>query len=408
MDWADTAEQAAFRRDVADFIAARLPAQYRRESEEGRDRGWKGGWRTDRASPSAEVREAASEWMLALGERGWVAPHWPREYGGAGLTPWEQFILKAELARAGALEDAGGTGVSLFGSTLIVHGSDEQRQRYLPALLAGSVGWAQGFSEPGAGSDLASLQTRAVRDGDDYVLNGQKIWTSGAHLSDSMFALVRTDPEAPKHRGISFLIIDDLHAPGITVRPLMNMAWEHGFNEVFFEDVRLPANIVGEENRGWYVSMTLLDYERSNIGGAIAVTRELARLIEHVTSEDRGERAPVSQTMRAEIADRWIENGVATNFSFRVASMKAAGLLPNMESSIAKLFVSELMQRSARTAGRVLGLYTNIWDEDDPHTPMHAYFIHRDISGIPRTIGGGTSEVQRNIIATRGLGLPRG
>ena len=408
MDWDDTAEQAQFRHEVRDFIRARLPAYYHRASEEGRDRGWRGGWRTDRVSPDRDVREAAAEWTQALGERGWVAPHWPAEFGGAGLSPWEQFILKAELARAGAPDDVGGTGVSLLGSTLIVHGSRDQQRRYLPDLLAGKVSWAQGFSEPGAGSDLASLQTQAVRDGDDYVLNGQKIWTSGAHLSDSMFALVRTDTDAPKHRGISFLLIDDIRAEGITIRPLLNMSWEHGFNEVFFEDVRVPANIVGEENRGWYVSMTLLDYERSNIGGAIAITRELTRLIAHVSGAAGPARAPVGAVTRAEITDRVIENAVATNFAFRVASMKAAGLVPSIESSIAKLFVSELTQRSARTGCRTLGLYTNVWDEDHRHAPLHAYFTHRYLSTVPNTIGGGTSEVQRNIVATRGLGLPRG
>jgi len=190
-------------------------------------------------------------------------------------SPMEQFVLNQELARAGA-PGVGGSGVALLGPTLILHGTAAQRAKYLPPILAGEVTWAQGYSEPGAGSDLASLQTRAERDGDDFILNGQKIWTSGAHAADSIFALVRTDLQAPKHRGISFLLLEDIHAPGITVRPLIDMGGRHYFNEVFFDDVRVPArNLVGELNRGWYVGMTLLDFERSNIGGAVGARRTL-------------------------------------------------------------------------------------------------------------------------------------
>src|SRR5690606_21110899 len=182
-----------------------------------------------------------------LAERGWIAPHWPKEYGGAGLTPMEQFIFKQEMAQAQA-PAVGGMGVSLLGPTLIVHGTEEQRAEHLPRILSGEVAWAEGYSEPGAGSDLASLQARAIRDGDEYVINGQKIWTSGAHTADWLFALVRTDPEAPKHRGISFLMMDR-NTPGITVRPLINMGWTHGFNETFVEDVHVPAkHLVGDEN----------------------------------------------------------------------------------------------------------------------------------------------------------------
>ncbi|MCA9857968.1 MAG: acyl-CoA dehydrogenase family protein, partial [Dehalococcoidia bacterium] len=221
----------------------------------------------------------------ALAANHWVAPQWPAEYGGGGLSSMEQFVLNQELARAGA-PGVGGSGVSLLGPTLIVHGTEEQKQQYLPSILNASTVWAQGYSEPGAGSDLAGLQTRAIRDGDDFVINGQKIWTSGAHAADALFCLVRTDPAAPKHRGISFLLIEDINTPGITVRPLVNMAGRHYFNEVFFEDVRIPArNLVGEENRGWYVGMTLLDFERSNIGGAVSARRTLDRLIAEIRAD---------------------------------------------------------------------------------------------------------------------------
>ncbi|MGD9935534.1 MAG: acyl-CoA dehydrogenase family protein, partial [Dehalococcoidia bacterium] len=238
MDWRDTPEQAEFRAEVRGVVRDRLPRRYK-------DMAQKGGpgeriWEFDRKSPDAESRQAAVEWHAALNERRWVAAHWPVEYGGAGLSPMEQFILNQELARAGA-PPVGGSGVGMLGPTLIVHGSDAQRQKYLPPILAGEVTWAQGYSEPGSGSDLASLQTRATRDGDDFVINGQKIWTSGAHTADSIFALVRTDPEAPKHRGISFILIEDIKSPGITVRPLVDMGNRHYFNVVFYEDVRVPA-----------------------------------------------------------------------------------------------------------------------------------------------------------------------
>lgn len=393
MDWSDTPEQAAFRQEVRSFIGEYLPDYYRRLAAEGRDDGWEGGWRADRVSTDPERRQAAIDWAAALSGRGWIAPHWPKEYGGASMSSLEQSVLNHELSEAGAPQGVGGSGVMMLGPTLIAHGTSEQRAKYLPSILSGEVSWAQGYSEPGAGSDLGSLQTRAVRDGDEYVVNGQKIWTSGAHHADSIFALVRTDADAPKHRGISFLLIDDIHSPGITIRPLINMAWEHGFNETFFEDVRVPANVVGEENRGWYVAMTLLDYERSSIGGAVALRREVERLAEYAHTEEGQSRLALSGSRRAELADRYIEGGVGENFSLRIVSMQGRGLIPNYEASMGKLLLTELMQRCARTGARVLGLYANIWDEDDPWTPMHAYFTHRMVSTIPHTIGGGTSEI---------------
>lgn len=196
MDWRDSEEQAAFRTDVRSLIESKLPALYKDMA--ARNAPAERVWEFDRKSTSPERRKAAHDWHAALSERRWVAPQWPVEYGGAGLSAMEQFVLNQELARAGA-PHVGGSGVGLPGPTLIVHGTEAQRAKYLPPILAGQTTWAQGYSEPGAGSDLASLQTRAVRDGDDFVLNGQKIWTSGAHTADSIFALVRTDPPLPRN-----------------------------------------------------------------------------------------------------------------------------------------------------------------------------------------------------------------
>ncbi len=401
MDWKDAADQARFRDEVRKVVETRLPARYREMAARGGP--GERQWEFDRKSPDPEAVSAAREWHRALNERGWVAPHWPREYGGAGLTPMEQFVLNEELARAAA-PGVGGSGVSLLGPTIIMHGTDEQRRRYLPPILAGEVTWAQGYSEPGAGSDLASLQTRAVRDGDEYVVNGQKIWTSGAHTADSMFALVRTDPDAPKHRGISFLLIDDIRVPGISVRPLVDMGGRHYFNEVFLEDVRVPAtNLVGEVNRGWYVAMTLLDFERSNIAGAVAARRSLLRLLDVARADPALRRRLRLAEVRHEIAQRYVETEVMYQHSLRVISMQNRGLLPNDEASMSKLFASELSQRLAQTAMQTIGLFGNLTDGTEESSFAHAY-----IGTVPATIRGGTSEVQRNVVATRGLGLPRG
>lgn len=401
MNWNDSPEQAQFRTAVRELIEARLPQRYKHAAQHGGP--GERAWENDRKSSDAAARQAAIEWHAALAEKGWVAPHWPTAYGGGGMSPMEQFVLNQEMANAGA-PAVGGSGVAMLGPTLILHGNEEQRKKYLPPILAGEATWAQGYSEPGAGSDLASLQTRASRDGDDFILNGQKIWTSAAHTADAIFALVRTDPTAPKHRGISFLLIDDIKAPGISIRPLVDMNGRHYFNEVFFEDVRVPAaNLVGEENRGWYVAMTLLDFERSNIGGAIGAKRTLRRLLDVVAADPLlSERLKVS-VLRHEIAQRFIEAEVMYQFSMRIISMQNRGQLPNDEASMAKLYNSELSQRVAQTCMQVIGLRGQVVDDDGEGSFGRLY-----LGMVPATIRGGTSEVQRNVIATRGLGLPRG
>jgi alkylation response protein AidB-like acyl-CoA dehydrogenase len=403
MDWSDSEEQAEFRARVRSVIGEKLPERYR-------GRGRSVSWQHDRASEVAEERETAMGWNRALGEHGWVAPHWPTEYGGAGMTAMEQFIFNHEMADAGAPMAASIHGVSMLGPTLIVHGTEEQRQKHLPKILSAEVVWCQGYSEPGAGSDLASLQTRAVRDGDDYVLNGQKIWTSGAQTADWTFALVRTEPDAPKHRGISF-VMADLKTPGLTTRPIIGMDWGSDLNETFFEDVRVPVgNLVGEENRGWYVGMTLLDFERSGISNAVGIQNTVRGLIEAATTGAAQAQSRLGTTpmLRGQVADRFIEANVGFQFSLLIISMQAAGQVPNHEASVAKLFMSELGQRVALTGTKVFGLYSNLWDESEERAPAEARFTRSYVSSIPSTIAGGSSEIQRNIVATRGLGLPRG
>ena len=302
MDWTDTTDQASFRDDVRDLIG-QMPERYREMAKHD----WPGSytqWARDRISDDPAAKEDAAQWLGAFADRGWVAPHWPREYGGGGLSPMEQFILNQEIADSNAPGAGSNVGIGMLGPALIVHGTEEQKRRFLPPILAGEVVWAQGFSEPGAGSDLASLQTRAVRDGDEYVINGQKIWTTHGHYADWVLLLTRTDPEAPKHRGISFLLVDK-YSPGVTVRPIIDMGWGHEVNETFFEDVRIPADqIVGEENRGWYVAMTLLDNERSNIAGAVRMERTIRQLIEYVGSAEGERKSRVPRSRVGAPADR--------------------------------------------------------------------------------------------------------
>ena len=392
MDLLDTKDEAEFREVVRAFIA---------------EHGHKGKRAEGDNDEEALNRHELTDWRAALVERGWVAPAWPKEYGGAGLTIKQQFVLNQELAEAG-LSNVGGLGASYFGPTLLVHGTEEQKQELLPGILSGEVMWAQGWSEPGSGSDLASLQTRATRDGDEYVINGQKIWTSGAQFADRMYLLTRTDPDAPKHRGISLLMLN-MRQQGVSVRPLTTMDNRQPFNEVFFEDVRVPvSDRIGEENRGWYVGMTLTDFERSDIGSNVAVRHTLANAL------DLAKTAPVEQVRGREdgawrhaFVERWIEGEVSFLFAFLNVSIQDNKMVPNYEASMAKLFLSELNQRVSLTNHRLLGLYGMIWDRtrDDAANGTYA---RAHLGSVSSTIAGGSSEIQRNIIATRGLGLPRG
>lgn len=382
MEFRDSAAQAVWRREVRGFLQKEAP----------------GVASADPFDP--EEGAGLKGWRNKLVERGWIAPAWPKQYGGAGLGVVEQFILNEEFAEARAPQMGGG-GVGMLGPTLIQYGTDEQKQEHLSRILKGEARWCQGYSEPGAGSDLASLQTRAIRDGDDFVINGQKIWTSGAHRADWMFMLARTDPDAPKHRGISYFLLD-MKTPGITVRPLINMAGRHLFNEVFFEDVRVPArNVVGEVNRGWYVGATTLDFERSSIGNSVGQRQ----LIESYLAHFRESQDYLTEAVRAKFAELWIEANIAKLLSYHVISLQANGGVPNYEASIAKLFNSELSQRIANAAVGALRLNGTI--VDPARAPLRAQAPAAYMGRVSATIAGGSSEVQRNIIATRGLGLPR-
>ncbi|HEY5475381.1 MAG TPA: acyl-CoA dehydrogenase family protein [Tepidiformaceae bacterium] len=412
----DSPEEATWRTTVRDFIVNEIPASMRGGAEEDAETAQRGPELRGRERPQAQAGGAGFQLAGgAMGElrkkmvaNGWIAPSWPKKYGGADLTVMQQFILSEEFAEARAPR----FGVPLVGPTLVIHGSEEQKEEFLPPILRGENRWCQGFSEPGSGSDLASLQTRAVRDGDDYVLNGQKIWTTGAHRANMMFMIARTNPDAPKHRGITYFILD-MKTPGITVSPLVNAAGRAEFNEVFFDDVRVPAkNVVGEENRGWYVATTTLDFERSGIGNAVGTKQNVESLINWAKANaniQSGQSAlKVNPAVRLELTDRLVEANVAKMLSYRVVDLQNRGRVPNYEASMCKMYSSELNQRIARTGIKMIGLYGVLWGADTAQAPNHSEYSFRYVRSLSATIAGGTSEIQRNIIAERGMGLPRG
>ena len=393
MEFRDTTEEASFRSEVRTFIKDNLPPVLKGVSAFEQPDG-------------DEIDSAMKEWRGAVGKKGWTAPHWPKEYGGAGMSVTEQFVYSEEMANARAPQ-TGGSGVGMLGPVLIRYGTEEQQKEHLPRITSGEVQWCQGYSEPGSGSDLASLQTRAVRDGDDYVLNGQKIWTSGAHRADWMFLLARTDPNAPKHRGISMLLMD-MKSPGIQVQPLITLAGDHVFNQEYFDNVRVPAkNIVGEENRGWYVGAALLDFERSNIAGAIGHKHFLDDILAMAKAAPASSGVPHRlKQFRNELADRAVEAGIARLISYRLISIQKRGGVPNYEASMSKNYGAELGQRIATTGMHVLGMHGGL-HQKSPMAFLKGRITHSYQSSVASTIAAGTSEVNRNVIATRGLGLPR-
>ncbi|MGE0570802.1 MAG: acyl-CoA dehydrogenase family protein [Dehalococcoidia bacterium] len=384
MEFRDNTAIASFRDEVRDWINNDLTAEEREFDDFG--------------TSADESYQRVLAVRKKLSAKGWAAPAWPKEYGGMGASVRQQAVFNEELSY-NRVPGPDFIGINYVGPTLMLYGTPEQKSRFLPKILSGDEKWCQGYSEPGSGSDLASLQTRAVLDGDEFVVNGQKIWTSGAHRADWIFLLVRTDPDAPKHRGISYLLAD-MKSPGIQVRPLVNMAGSHEFNEVFFEDLRIPRDqLIGEMNRGWYVGMATMDFERSAIGGVAGNRRDLEDIVDEVKA--RGQA--VNPAARMEVVDRRVEVDVTRMLSQRIISIQESGNVPNYEASIAKLFTSELNQRMARTAMHVLGL-----DGQAPRNSVQARWMQTYSRSVSATIAGGTSEIQRNIVATRGLGLPRG
>ena len=393
MDFRLSAEEEAFRAEVREWITEHAPP---------------GGFGVDREEQfDPRFWELTQQTAKQLAEKGWLTLAWPKAYGGQGRSVIEQAIFQEETMFAGVPGTTMGIGGTQWvGPTLILHGSDEQKRAYLPPIANAEAWWCTGYSEPGAGSDLAALQARAEKDGDSYVLNGQKTWTSGAHVSDWCWLAARTDFDAPKHKGISVFLVD-MTTPGVQTRTIINMAGQHSFNEIYFDNARVPTeNLVGGENQGWYIVATALDFERSGITYA-AYSRKTLALMERFLEEGRATgqawaRDPIARHLAADIA---VQVAIQRSFAYRVAWMQSRGLVPNQEASVAKVFGSEAQQRAAQAALRIAGMAGQV--TNGVRAPMEGRALTQYLSSISVTIAAGTSEIQRNIIATRGQGLPR-
>ena len=377
-------EEEAFREEIRTFLRAELPEQ----RPDGID-----AWKFSRA------------FIKKLAERGWLTLAWPKEWGGGAAPHLRQLVFNEEMA----YWEAPGTdlGVDRVGPTIMLHGTEQQKQQHLPVIARGDEIWCQGFSEPGAGSDLASLQTRAVEDGDTFVINGSKIWTSLAHFAQWMILLARTDVDAPKHRGITFLLLD-MKTPGISIRPLVDMLGRHTFNQVFFDNVRVPRDaVVGEVNRGWYVATTTLDFERSGIQRVIGGMKTSEALIAYAREQLRdGMARPGFQAIKHRLADLAIDYEVGRLLSYRVGWLQSKGIVPNYEASVSKMYGSELTQRMAKAGMELMWLGGQL-APGSPWAPLKGRIETLYLNAAALTIAAGTSEINRGIIATRGLGLPR-
>ncbi|MBI3953922.1 MAG: acyl-CoA dehydrogenase family protein [Chloroflexi bacterium] len=394
MEFTFTSEEKAFRQEVRQFLEKELPSDWNgfTEAEEGS--------RQAHAMGRAFTKKAA--------RRGWVAMAWPKEYGGLSASHIQQAIYGEELAYARAPSDVPShMAVTWVGPSLILYGTEEQKREFLPRICSGDIGFCTFYSEPGAGSDLAAMQTRAMEDGDDFVVNGQKIWTTGAHNADFGWLAARTDPNAPKHKGLSMFLVD-LKTPGLEIRPLINMAGTHEFNEDFFTEVRVPKkNLVGELNRGWYLLAVALDFERSGVSSFASARRSIEELVEYARERKAGGRSLAADpTVRHKLADLKVAVETGRLLAYKVAWMQGRGLVPNREASQSKLIGSELSQRIANVGMQLLGLYGQV-GRGDRHAGLLGRVQRSYMATVPATIGAGTSEIQRNIIAQRGLGLPR-
>jgi len=394
-------EAEAYREKVQAFLAEHLPAD------------WKG---TGALDPEA-AEQFTLDWRKTLHEHGYLGVSWPKEYGGAGLTPLETVVLAEEFTRAGVPRGGNNDvfGIQMVGNTIIEWGTEEQKRHYLPRILSGEDLWCQGYSEPNAGSDLGNLGCKAERDGDEWVINGQKIWTSAGHLANWIFVLTRTDPTVAKHRGITFLLVP-MHQPGIEVRPIKMISGASEFNEVFFTDARTPVdNVVGGVNNGWAVAMTLLGYERGEAAATnpIVYRTELDRLLG--LAKERGVND--DPRIRQRLAWCYSKVEIMRYLGMRALTSFLSGKAPGPEGSLGKIFWSEYQQKSTELAMDILGADglvpsgrapSNAFQTDDPGAPnSSASWATTFLNARAGTIYAGTSQIQRNIIGEMVLGLPK-
>jgi alkylation response protein AidB-like acyl-CoA dehydrogenase len=386
MDFRDTPDEAAFRTGLRAWLAANLPADWaERDPHVGR-----------------YDLDFARDWARRLYDAGYVGLTWPREYGGGGAPYPHQAIFLEETARAGAPDHLGVIGLGMAGPTIIAHGTDEQKKQHLNRILSGETVFCQGFSEPSSGSDLASIRTRAVRDGDEFVVTGQKVWSSYAHIADFCLLLTRTDPAAPNHRALTYLLLD-MRSPGVTVRPLTQITGDPEFNEIFLEDVRVPASaVVGEVGGGWQVAMTTLLHERGTLGFALTARLEVlfGQLLATVHRTGRAD----DPVVRDRVAQLFVDLQGLRYTNYRALTTLVRTGVPGPEGSVAKLHWSETNQRLTTLAAELIGPDSQL---DGEGGFWSGYWQYQQLRSRGNTIEAGTSEILRSIVAERVLGLPR-
>ncbi len=401
MDLSFSPEEVAFRLEVRGWLKRNVPRRERKaEPAEFGD-----------PKRIAELRT----WQRKLSEAGYLAMGWPKQYGGRAdpdadprETLMRQTIVAEEMLKARAPSVIGAMGIQMVGPTLMQYGSEAQKRTFLPKILDAGHIWCQGYSEPGSGSDLASLKTRAELVGDFFIVNGQKVWTSNAQFADWMFCLTRTDPSAPKHKGISYILID-MKTSGITVRPLVQMTGDKGFNEVFFEDVRVPReNLVGELNQGWQVANATLSHERNMLGSTTRTQQMFEGLLHVAQTRRRGGRpASADPLIRQRLADLAIRVESMKYHSYRQLTDLLRGRSPGIAASVNKLVSTELNHAICALAIEVLGDY-GVLERKSKHVVDRGIWPYEFMFTLGLIIGGGTSQIQKNIISERGLGMPKG
>ncbi|ETR78060.1 acyl-CoA dehydrogenase [Afipia sp. P52-10] len=397
MDLSFSKEELAFRDEVREFIAKNLTEDVKR---------------MQRLTPSAlSEKPVFASWHAALSKKGWVSPYWPKQHGGTGWTPAQRYIFETECGKAGT-PSLLPFGVHMVGPVIIKFGSEQQKAFYLPRIVSGEDYWCQGYSEPGSGSDLASLKTRAVRDGDHYVVNGTKIWTTHAHFANRMFALVRTADTPKRQEGISFLLID-MTTKGISTRPIITIGGDHEVNQVFFDDVRVPVeNRIGEENKGWTYAKYLLEFERGASFRAARFRRQLGELKRLNAKTGNGAGGDASIATR--IAEAEIDVDALEMIELKLLSDVQAGRNPGPVSSVLKLRGTEIFQTLTRIGVDIIGTNALVWEPRRPLYSLNEAAVLPDdelavlpahLDGRAHTIFGGTSEIQHEIVAKQMLGL---
>jgi len=390
LDFVFTPEEEAFRQEVASFLDKEVPKIYREKKLTFFDMSSQEDW--------IQVHRSMAE---KLGEKGWISLHWPREYGGQDKSPFHRLILREELTRYHS-PGYDSIGAGIVAPALLLKGSDEQKKQHLPGIASGKVIWCETLSEPGHGSDLASIEVFAKEETDCFVVNGQKIWTTNGHFADWNALVTRTDREVdPKYRGLTFFLVD-MKTPGITVNPIINMAGHHEFNEVFFDDVHIPkGNIVGGLNRGFYVVMSLLDYERTSDTVYAFADIYLKDLAGYARKNNL--LTPVLESRMAQLI---ADCEVARLLHYYVTWMQSQDKVPNYESAMSKMYSFELNQRVAEFGMELLGQYSQL-TEASPLVPMYGRIPSCYYRSFGYSLEQGTSEIDRDVIAQRGLGLPR-